>query len=742
MRYLTGVSAAALCIASTAFASEPSTDEIIVTATKRPLPLSEVAGSVDVIELGSQPGGLDRAEEITRLVTGLQAAVANGSQIAYQIRGIGAVDHQALTPGAAAVYRDGVLLATNVQTGFLLYDMARVEVLKGPQGTLYGRNASSGSINFVTNRPGTDAPSSLRLRAGSYDLLDVAGAFETSLAEDLAARLAFRGRLQGPVLDNVASGGFPAGSDRAAGETEDFGMRLSVLREGDRSTALLRLHYEAQKGTNPAPLNSALDLGDHEISVGNDGLQPRDNDFYGASLETTWTSGGWDMTSLTAFEGYAQNYGFDFDGTPAPFGIPSLNANLRYNRDYWQASQELRGVKELERGSLLIGLAASTDDFQQDYLIWCGRLDEATLLGSCTYVGAPGRVGPTPASPSPVRSLLTTIEQQRSTGALFASLQHDLTDRLALTLGGRLTAEDIDGEGFGIHLFEDGTRAFNDRDGLGDAVGSNSIEETRFTGDAALRYAISLRTNVYASVASGFKSGGFNGEVANNAGHYADEGLFGAETVIAYELGLRSRVTDRLRGSIAAFILDYDDPQARIFVPFTQPDGTTIISNSLSNLDAAGVRGLEIEAEAQPTDRLDLRASVTLLDTEIYQPFDGSSNAALFDGNPLPFASEVSATLSGRWLLPFAGDRFSIAADAKYRSDYQLDAEGLDERKQEGFTTVNAAFEAAVTDDLTFSIWGRNLSDEDYAVSGYGFIGTNTFRSAPRTVGMDLRLVF
>ncbi|HRX40802.1 MAG TPA: Plug domain-containing protein, partial [Parvularculaceae bacterium] len=113
-------------------------DEIVVTATKRLQSLQDIPASVDVLSGDdiAKANGFNSAEEITELLSGVQAAVANGSQVAFQIRGIGAVDHQALTPTAAAVYVDGVFLATNVQTGPLLYDLERVEVLKGPQGSL------------------------------------------------------------------------------------------------------------------------------------------------------------------------------------------------------------------------------------------------------------------------------------------------------------------------------------------------------------------------------------------------------------------------------------------------------------------------------------------------------------------------------------------------------------------------------------------------------------------------------
>ena len=177
---------------------------------------------------------------------------------------------------------------------------------------------------------------------------------------------------------------------------------------------------------------------------------------------------------------------------------------------------------------------------------------------------------------------------------------------------------------------------------------------------------------------------------------------------------------------------------------FPLPDGSSITSNSLSNLDAATVHGAEGEVTWQPASGLTLNAGLTLLDTGIDQVTDIGGNAAKFDGNPLPFAPDVSATLGGRYAFALTrGVDASLAAHAKYRGDYYLDPEGLETRMQAGFTTLQAEAAFTFTDTgLSLTVWGRNLTDEDYALSGYGFIGYNTFRSDPRTYGVRLDYSF
>jgi len=149
------------------FSSEKEA-EIVVTATKIEKTVQELGHSVSVVD-GEVLSHFDGAEDLSQRVSGLQAAVANGSQIAFQIRGIGAVDHQALTPTAAAVYVDGTFQATNVQTSPLLFDIDRAEVLKGPQGSLYGRNASSGAINFNSVLPDDEASGYIGAELGNFD---------------------------------------------------------------------------------------------------------------------------------------------------------------------------------------------------------------------------------------------------------------------------------------------------------------------------------------------------------------------------------------------------------------------------------------------------------------------------------------------------------------------------------------------------------------------------------------------
>ncbi len=421
-----------------------------------------------------------------------------------------------------------------------------------------------------------------------------------------------------------------------------------------------------------------------------------------------------------------------------------MNANLHYDREFLQWSEELRLQGDWALGHSLVGVAASAEDFEQEYLIWCGVLDPESRLGDCRYVGAPGRVGPEPASSGVATTLVTDIEQTRKTAAIFTYHEINFTDALILTAGARYTHENIKGEGQGVHIFDDGVIGFNNRDGLGPAIGSNRIKENRVSGNAALSYRFTPQDMVYVSFSNGYKSGGFNGEVQNNATHWSDEGLFRAETVNSFEAGYKGAPAPNLSVNAALFYQDYKRPQARIFVNFPLPDGSSITSNSLSNLDAAEVYGAEAGFSWRASPAFELGGSATWLESEIEQTTDIGGNAALFNGNPLPFASDVTATGFARYEREIAnGLSLALQGNAKYQSAFFLDAEGLADRRQGAYTTVDAQA-ALIFDDagLEVSLSARNLLDKDYAVSGFGFIGYNIFLGAPRTWAVSVRKNF
>ena len=748
---------------------EPDADsgEIIVTATKIRSNVNALGVSVSVLD-GEPLNRLDSAEDITQYLSGVQAAVANGTQTVFQIRGIGAVDHQALTPTAAAVYVDGVYQATNVQTGPLLFDLERTEVLKGPQGSLYGRNASAGAINFISARPIDENEGYISAEIGNFERVNLNGASNIVITDNASLRLSGRYLNQGPTLDNVVTVPGIEAPEEAGGERDEFGLRAVGRYTSNKNTdILLNLHYAEDNGVNPGPRNEGLDLGRHEISVGPDGIDNTDNEFYGANLQLTGLAGSLELVSLTAFEGYNQQYGFSFGGLQdfsASVASLSGTANLDYDRDFSQFSQEFRLVHSANRQKNLVGVYLENEDFDQEYLVSCGELNRETLVGSCNYIVAAPRVGTdgqrvvTDANgipilqdvldedevvigqeeiPIPANTLQSLIEQERRTIALFTYNQYHLTPALELVFGGRLTFENIEASGVGQHIFADGVVGINNQNDIGLAIGNNEINDTQFSGNIGLNYAPREDLLLYASYANGYKSGGFNGEVINDASHFDDAGLFDAETVDTFEIGSKFN-SEKLRVNIAGFYNDYNDPQARFFENVTLEDGQTVGLNTLSNFDEARSFGVEGEFNYYPFDGFEIGGGATWLDTEI----DDSTQPTL-DGDDLPFASEFSGTLhtSYRWALSEEFDA-RLSANGKYQSSFLLGANLTNSDgsnfTQSGYETIDARGEL-IFSNIEFGVWGRNLTNSDYATSAFSFFGPTTFRSNPRQYGVSVK---
>lgn len=733
-------------------------DEIIVTATKISSNVDDLGLSVAVLD-GEALNRLDSAEEISQYLSGVQAAVANGTQIVFQTRGIGAVDHQALTPTATAVYIDGVFQATNVQTGPLLFDLERIEALKGPQGSLYGRNASAGAINFISKRPTDKNEGYVAAEIGNFERFNLNAAANVIVNEDVSLRVAGRYLTQGPTLDNVVSVEGIEAPAEAGGERDEFGLRaIGRYTPTNNTEVLLNLHYAEDNGVNPGPRNEGLDLGRHEISVGPDGIQDTDNEFYGANLQFSHSSEDIEFVSLTAFEGFNQQYGFGFGGRQnghsfitgsTDIGAAQLTANLFYDRNLSQVSQEFRLSRSTENYKSLVGAYLEREEFDQDYLVFCGELNRETLVGSCNYIAASGRAQGNDPRDAAVSSLQSVIDQNRSTAALFTYNQYKLNPKLELVFGGRLTFENIIASGEGRHIFDDAVVAINNdlENGplgrntvqVGPAIGSNEINDTQFSGNIGLNYTPSDDILLYASYANGYKSGGFNGEVINNAGHFAETGLFGAETVDTYEIGAKYK-NEKLRVSITGFYNDYDDPQARFFQDLILEGGQSVSLNALTNFNEASSFGVEGQFTYTPFQGFVIGGGATWLDTEI-----NDSEQDSIDGNELPFASEFSGTLqtSYRWALASDIDA-RLSANAKYQSEFLLGTSLLNmdrsgEFTQSEYETIDARVEILFGEQIEFGLWARNLTNSDYATSAFRFDDPISFRSNPRQYGLSLK---
>ena len=737
-------------------AQEGAIDEIVVTAQRREEGSQDVPISIAV--LGAEQierANVQSVKDLVNNVSGVMVQDHYGTNTFYVIRGIGLNDFRSNSSPSAAVYVDEVYQSNMLAGSPPTFDIDRVEILKGPQGTLYGRNASSGAVNVITRRPTNEFDGYARLGYGAYGHLVTEGAFGGPISDQLMYRISAQADSYGAsVFDNVSPTPtllVPAVRTVPSGDAfapEHWSVRGQLLWTPSIHTDILfGVHYSSRSGptvntiaipttqipgspfvcpgTNAAPdadrqgcraglTNDIFVIpptGDREVSVNI--LSDSDATFWGASVRLDHRFDWATLTSITAVDGFNSEQVFDFDATAAEaLNVSQVARDRAYN-------QELRLAGSNDSGmTWLIGLNAGYDNYREPSRIFFAG-DLVGERGTIQYSGAPGRVAAT--SPhfatraTDANSLVNRARQRTWSYALFTDNELPLTDQLSLVAGYRFTYEMRKVEGSGNVTFNDGTIEFANQLNLGAANGFGGTVTTRSSGRIGLNWRPSENILGYVSFAESFKSGGFDAGFFNNIATLTVP--YRPEIVRSVELGVKTDPLRNLRVNADVFYMNFEDPQARLTQFFN-----AVPQTFLSNLDEARVYGAEAEVVWLPFDGLTLGATATLLDTEVSQEGTG---AATFDGRPLSHAPEQSFTLDGTYEFPIApGILGRIQGDAKVVSSHFLRAEALPIDQQEGYTVVNGQIAIAGDDgswDLT--LWGRNLTDERYfidAQAGFG----------------------
>jgi len=756
-------------------------DEVLVTAERRVQNSQDVAASIAVVGAERlREAGISSAVDIVDLVSGLQAANAYGSYPVFQIRGVGASDFQVSTSPSAGVYRDGVFLSTNVQAGLQMFDLERVEVLKGPQGTLYGRNSSAGAINYLTREPDSQFGGYLTADYGRFDLRKFEGAVTGPLNDALSFRISSQWIRRHSAFDNVSvDPRYPAGSNDAGGITDDAAVRGQLLyKPNDAIKERLILSYSQQMGTSPNPksipdaqapgspltcpgrnfgsilgninnpgcvADAGLGVlersptGNFTLGVGPDGIQPQRNRFYSASSELEVRLSGATLTSLTAYEGYHNDFGMDYDGTVEPI------LNLHYLRNLHQYSEELRLAGELGGMHWLVGTYGSYEDLNQNLLYFCGFLNPATLTGSCNYFGAAARApstGPLPTNRA--NSVASKWDRGTTAAAVFSHLEIPLATHWEAVAGGRYSYDRAAFSGRGFVIYDDGSQQLNNQGGLGSAIGNSSLTVHKFSGTLGVNYKPLDHLLTYVSYGEGFKSGGYDGSIFNNVTSLTKP--YKPETVDSFEVGLKSEPGTHWRFNTSAFYEKYRDPQERINTILPLPGGGTLPTTAMSNLHEATVYGLESEAVWAPTAALTLGSTLSYYHSRVSQPFDPAnpSLSQRFNGNELAGAAPVSVVVYGKYNWRIATNRqFQLSANAKYLDTSYTAVENYGTSRQPAYTLVAARAAVIDASGLEVALWGKNLLNKAYTTVTFLGFGSDTYYPAdPLTWGVEVRYSF
>ncbi|QLC26419.1 TonB-dependent receptor [Parasphingopyxis algicola] len=762
---------------SGAQASASSSAPIIVTAQRREQSLSEVPISIATLdsELLTETGVSDIAGT-SNLVPNFNIYEGfDRSEVAINIRGLTSGTSNPGIDPSVGFFVDGVYIARPAALTGKLTDIERIEVLRGPQGTLYGRNTSAGAVNIYSQDPSDTFESSFLLGYGSYDTVDIRGRVSGPLTDGFGASLSgYYGRADS-FLDDAVTGA-PIGS------SEDYGFRARLLIEpGPSLTIALSADYSegttdasraigafqkdqgdlatifqtAQQTGNPALVqfiravrNVPLDSFDRETLRSDEG-EADDLEQYGVSAEINWDVGPATITSITAYRESEDFASIDPDFSPADLFLTSVR-----NEDH-QFSQEIRLTSNDPIGGFeyLLGLFYFDSGFTADTQTQFG----VPLFGQFNAMMPPNPI----TQPQSANSVVT---QDTEAFAIFGQLSYEIVDGLTFTYGFRYNNESKSGL-----INQNPDRGINSTSGIPFPLQfpvfaglTADIDDEDFINMASLNYQISPNSNIYATYAEGLKSGGINASILLNT-----NGLtFDKETSTNYEIGYRNVFANGMRLNLAAFYMTFNDLQVQTFDP-SNPANIIVV-----NAGEAEIYGIEGDLFWPIADGLDFNIAAAYNESQYVDTvFPGTApvqNPALpgidlflptlidVDGRTLSRAPKF--TLSSGLQYSFAlSDRLeaSIRGDYVYASSQYLDAILTPESRIDGYGVFNLRTTIRTSDDRwQFSIFANNLFDEEYytqiiaspAAAGLGVDpGVATFfgvQGAPQTFGVELRRTF
>ena len=710
-------------------------EEVIVSARRRTesvqdAPVAVTAISPSQLEGAASPNIQDLEGLTPNLVIDANNVTPNSASIA--IRGISFEDIEKSFDPAVGVLLDGVYLGTNNGALLNFFDFSSVEVLRGPQGTLFGRNTTGGVINIRRSRPTGEFGGKFRAAFGSYGRQDFKAVLNAPLVEDkLAAKLFYFSSDFDGFYHNVTK-------NRRTGRNKSESFGVSVLATPSDAFDLLLTAEHGHDGGEVVvtPYNRATDLICLQLPVGPGGSlvrvtgipaiecsarQPKDlytaysNGSDATSLsrdaltvEANWRLGWTTLTSVTGYIETDEDTNWDVDATSIDF------FTTQRVQDYYQFSQEFRAAGDLSDS---VNYVAGLYYFYSQY-----SLLQRSRFGAFLGGGTPTQFA----------------DHNAQSYAAFADVDWKLTERLRLSLGGRYTSDH---------------KKLHNRF-LGGFNVSASETWSELTPRVALDYRFTEDMLGYASFTRGYRSGGYNGRASTVL---SSTTTYDPEKVDSYELGLKTSAFDRrLTFNVAAFYTKYNDKQEETVVP--TPGGATAQETIVTNAASATIKGLEFELAAVPVENLTVRASLGLLDAE-YDQFPSRSTAGVpIDLSTLTMRRTPDATgsLSADYRIETEAGDFVLSGQYRYIDRYQTTlsrAPGVIpfQNDPRGLTDVQNNVEASLSwsrqlagGRFSAQFWGRNLLNDKGLSSALPVAGLFTFGGVrpPRTYGIEIGYEF
>lgn len=705
-------------------------EEVIVTAQKREQTLQDIPSAVSAISAAEVEDFLGAGENIRALagrVPSLQIESSNGRQSPrFYIRGLGNYDFDVNATQPVSLIFDEVNLENSVLKSLPLFDIERVEVLKGPQGTLFGRSTTAGVVKVDSVAPSQDANGYVKAGFGSRETISLEGAYGGALSNTVSARASFKYLERGDWLDNTFNG---PGDDR--GEFDEFAYRLQVLAQpNDSFSALFKVHGFKQDGDQPqvfyanafTPGVEGLRPGfDEEVFSHDQQFEGMELDHFGGSAKLEFDVGGErTLTSITSYDSLDSFSFADVDGgvQGGPEAIGQLGGQAFFSvssgdglSDHSQFTQEIR----------LSGQAGNVF-----YQVGAYYLDESITVDSVDFANDGSRIQ------------LTQAVQDTTSAAIFGQVEIDLNEKTSLTAGLRYTDDDKELEVVpGPGSFAPAARI----------VASDDY----FSYELALNYDLNEDWSVYSRLATASR-----GPVT--LGRFGFTSQADTEEITSFEVGYKaSLLGGRARWNSALYAYSIDDQQLTA-------TGGTGNTNELLNAEKVDGAGFETELKVLLTEGLMFNANLSYNDTEIkdsnlntelcsstplctsldpivdtFPGFFGTVNLVSVDGNPLPRAPEWLLNFSLNYDHEINSGTLYANTDWNYRSDSNIflyeSVEFVAEARWIG--GVRLGYKNA-DGTLDVALVGRNVTNEIVADGALDFLNQTAFINEPRFWGLEL----
>lgn len=755
--------------------------EIVVTAQKRSESLQSVPLAITVLTASQLSEiKLDSPSDLTAHIPNLQMDDVNGGgSPLFSLRGVSMFDYSLNQSSPVASYIDEVYKGNVVLFGVEMYDLDRIEVLRGPQGTLYGKNTTGGAVNFITRKPGFNTEAEIKVGVGNYDRREVEGALQTALVPDrVAVRLAFTYTKANGFIENILPG-YPdmQGIDQygvrlsalyQASDDLDFTVRYSKSMQDPQNYAIIAGSIATAPPYGPGvggtgyfrTLNGMQNGAPLALNqVANNYTPRRHQNNQAVALTVNWKlADTFTLTSISSWDDGSLKIPEDADGAP----ISVIRAT--YTGQTRQVSEDLRLTSSTGGPfDFIVGVFYQHEIIHDTTENQFFNFLDANGDGILNYqdcVGtafAPAGFGVGYASGVPINPACrydNAFDQIRNSWSVYSDGSYRVSPLIKFRAGVRYNhdngsqknaldqlrgSDEIPIANLGFFSLQPGgiygpTLVLPGSPNYASLISASrrqDLHSTAVTGRAGVDFTPTKDSLVYLSYSRGYRSAAFNGQFLFTPG---DFNSVQPETLDSIELGFKTTwLENRLQLDGAVFRYEYKNQQ----IIDAQPNG----AQPLINLGRSKINGGELELVMRPVRTVTMRAGLGLLDAKVKQGVlaVGTQDVA---GHTLPNSPKVSGTLSGDWdALTFAQTALTLHVDGSYSSKQYFEIVNIDRIAQGGYGLLNARISFhSVDNKWEMGAWGSNLTNRFYFTSAanlqalgfdYRHIGI------PRMYGLD-----